>query len=1174
MKKGVKENSESVRADYVALLGSIVGQLNDSPDIADMKCLLAGNDEEASFFSNILHVQQHRRQRAMERLTKEVEAGTLQSSNICTIFLPLLEKFVFDANADEKAHIVKGHAIRAIGTLLEGIEWTRFKAIFLRYRRWMDPKLDFDKDAIKLLGFATDALSRAVHGTLSKPSSIVIENPSNLISRLAMSLPPNQILANELTANFIPGLTKFVHYKDESQISLRIPVAVTVIKLLKLLSEEQMAELLPPILLDISHILRSRVQESRDTVRRTLSTIAVILGPTCIGYILKELRTSLARGYQLHVLSFTMHSILVDVSPHLSPGDLDYCLTDLVAVVMDDIFGVVGQEKDNEDYVSQMKEVKRNKSFDSMELLAKSATIPHLTKLVRPLQTLLTGHLSAKLVLQIDKLLRRIGAGLSCNPATENRDILIFAYEVIQDLYRQNNVTASQAVTTDELSRMRFLVQRSTSEATVGTRSSLLYKIAQFALDIVRSTFQKHGSLLTPENVHGFLPVIGDALLHAQDEVKMSSLRLLSAVIKLPMPELDENGMLYIMEVVKIIKCSVNTNTEISQAALKLVAAILRERRNVEIRESDLSYLLRRITPDLEEPERQGVTFNFVKAVMARKLMLPELYELVDKIGIMMVTNHHRSARDIARGVYVHFLLEYPQSKNRWSKQLKFLVKNLEYEYPEGRISIMEGINTLLRKVGDAVAQEIVGVFFMPVVLLMSNDDNADCREMAGALLGQLFKAANAEQLKSILVPLRSWSDQIDKPALTKIGMQVFKVYFDSINKAAESEVPLILRYINQILQVQTSDDDNNEEWALIYHALQLFSTLVATYPSSTLSQNNSRLWSAILNLISHPHLWIQQSAATLVGEFFSGLSKQYTGSDYARVPLTSSHGLFVDGDSMTNILRSSLRVLWRNWTNEDLSAQTVRNLIFLGRCFDANKLIIDVRNSASAGDTDAIEEEQEDSEGDGSTESDSRNSSESAAIDKDSRLRIPIPGIHYLFNALSSILRHEPPKLSSSSLLPKNSTLQLLSVLIPHTSLSTLLSSAYPSSRANTPTILTTLLLPLHHLTDPSIPAPHSTTDSATDLAATHSAMTSSARELQGTIQQRVGDSEYIAALTQVSKLVRERRESRRTKRRIERVAEPEKALREKRRRNERKVQRKKEINVGREGRAGRRGW
>ena len=71
--------------------------------------------------------------------------------------------------------------------------------------------------------------------------------------------------------------------------------------------------------------------------------------------------------------------------------------------------------------------------------------------------------------------------------------------------------------------------------------------------------------------------------------------------------------------------------------------------------------------------------------------------------------------------------------------------------------------------------------------------------------------------------------------------------------------------------------------------------------------------------------------------------------------------------------------------------------------------------------------------------------------------------------------------------------------------------------------------------------------------------------------LQTKFGTSEFIAELTKVREGVRVRREGRRVKRRIEALAEPEKAERNKRRRGERKKGRRKE--KGQEERERRRG-
>jgi len=93
-----------------------------------------------------------------------------------------------------------------------------------------------------------------------------------------------------------------------------------------------------------------------------------------------------------------------------------------------------------------------------------------------------------------------------------------------------------------------------------------------------------------------------------------------------------------------------------------------------------------------------------------------------------------------------------------------------------------------------------------------------------------------------------------------------------------------------------------------------------------------------------------------------------------------------------------------------------------------------------------------------------------------------------------------------------------------------------------------------------------------AEDFQTTYSALVESAQELLNEIQTHVGDKDYVRVTTEVSRAVRERREGRRTKRRIEKVTEPERVAKYKKRKGERKVERKKERADEHRGR--RRGW
>ncbi|KAF9888064.1 U3 snoRNP protein [Aspergillus nanangensis] len=1143
LQAGIKQKSELIRAEFVTALGYFVKLNPNRPSVQDMHGLLVGDDEEASFFTNVLHIQQHRRLRALRRLAIEAAKGNLQASNISAIFIPLNEHFVFDEEASEAVHNLIAEAVATIGALAESLDWSQFRAIFRRYRGYMQSKPEMEKNVLRLLGRMADALTTAmgqINASKAESANEVEAVKTSELPKcnLARTIPSAAKVATELTTNFTPFLTDFIHHKDEAQMSLRLPASVTTIKLLKLLPETELAIRLPPVLLDVCKILKSRSQDSRDTARKTLNDISLLLGPVYFGYILKELRTTLTKGYQLHVLSFTLHSMLVVTTDEFKQGDLDYCVAEMSAVVMDDTFGTVGQEKDAEEYVSKMKEVKSNKSYDSMELLAKNTTVENLANLIRPLQTLLREKLNSNIVRKVDDLLRRVSVGLLRNPGAESRELLVFCYEVIKESYKEPTPSDAKAAVSRTEARFIVNLRGQKRGEKRGSTSSYVYKLTRFALDVLRSVLSKHDSLLTPGNMAGFLPTIGDSLVEAPEEVKVSALRLLSTIVKLPLAEIDNNSHVYLTEAVKLIKEAPSTNTEAAQASLKLIAAMLRERKGTKLRDGHLAYLLQRLTSDIEEPDRQGITFNFIRAVMSRKFVVPEMYELVDHIASMMVTNQTRSARDLARGVYIHFLIEYPQAKNRWTKQLAFLAKNLEYKHPEGRQSVMEAIHTLLSKTGNELAQDIVGAFFLPMVIAMANDDASECREMAGALLGQFYNRADREQMKTILVPLHSWLEQTDNMLLNSTGLQAMRIYFEADDTEKEKEARFVMEVLPTIMQ-PVLDDEETDNWQTLYFALQLFAKLSKAIPAVALSNDCAQIWTSVRESLFYHHAWNKTCAANLIGTWLADLAKTNAADGYASLPLAGSSGLALDRDGMLQLIRASLRCLRTPAVSEELAMQSVRNIIFLGRCCAQNGL-----EFTGVGSKDSeLDEDDIDEENDEDNDEQQPDSNKSA--------------LRYIFEQASSVLRRELINTRAVALVPKSASIGLLAALCRHLEAEQIHES------------LSAILIPLHHFTDPSIPPPRS---SDVAFRESYKTLVANCHEVLELIQKKLGTSEYVNEMARVQEIVKQRREGRRVKRRIEAVADPEKFEREKRRRNDRKRDKRKER--GMEHRGKRRGW
>ncbi|KAJ8609973.1 hypothetical protein MRB53_038813 [Persea americana] len=503
VQRGMTARSEFVRAEYLQLLGMMASTYQDWDELSDMQSLTFDNDDEASFFTNILHIQQHRRLRALRRLGEE---SKVHSKNIVRIFMPLLEQFVFDATPGDSGRALADQATKA----------------------------DLQKTVLRLLGALVDGLDASVHDTVAESSAIdgddvtgqLASRPEEINGR--MILPSNR--AKVVINDFLPPLLGFLHHKDESDVDRRVGVAVSATKLLRLLPEDDFVIRLAPMLTDVAHILRSRELEAREASRKTLSTILGLIGSSYLGFLLKELRGALSRGYQLHVLSYTVHHLLISAESSFENGDVDDCVPDLVAVALDDIFGVTGQEKEAEEYKTSMKEIKSSKSYDTFEILGRITSVTRLGQLILPIRALLQEKLDGSVVKKIDSILTRIRRGIDLNPASETQGILIFCHELVRQVYRQQALTAQDAGLQDW--KLKKYVQKPKSSAALkNATTSYIFKLTAFALGLVRKVVLRHEELRTATNMAGFLPMIGDGLVSGEQEVKIEAARLLSAVL-------------------------------------------------------------------------------------------------------------------------------------------------------------------------------------------------------------------------------------------------------------------------------------------------------------------------------------------------------------------------------------------------------------------------------------------------------------------------------------------------------------------------------------------------------------------------------------------------------------------------------------------------------------------
>ncbi|RYP03987.1 hypothetical protein DL764_004758 [Monosporascus ibericus] len=1175
IQSNVREPSETVRRETMRLLGFLVSEMPGSALVNDLVGLNPSPDmkeSEASFFFDILSPAATRQLRALQLLSKVNHQAELSSRNIAHVFIPLLEHFIFNREDGSDDRGVGAQAGTTIAELAISLEWPQYRAILRRYISYIESKPDHQKQLVRLLGKTVDALLLAAAERTSESMDIDEAEASSPLKkrRLASTMPTLDKFNEDVLNNILPPLLDYIHKKDETTVSSRVPVGIIIVKVLKLLSVESLNQKLPGVLTDICHILRSKAWESREMARDTLAKMSSLLGPSCLGFVLNELRGALTKGYQLHVLSYTMHTILVTVIPDLKPGDIDYCLENIVAIIMDDIFGVAGQEKDAEEYVSKMKEVKSSKSQDSMELIARTASVSHLVELVRPLQALLLEKLDLRMVRKIDELLSRIANGLLSNVAAESRDTLVLCYEIIQKVYDSEKSEAEPRL---DPRLKRYLVQKGAKKSgDRGTTNKYTYKLVRFAIDVLRSTFKKHDSLRNAFNITGFIPILGDAIVGGEEEVKIAAFKLLTVLVKVPF-KTDDASKLYKVaakEATKNISTSTSTTTDLAQTALKLISVILRDRRDVAIKDAAVDMLLGKLKDDLTEPLYRHVTFNFLRSVLDRRIETAAVYDTLDYVGTIMISNDDKSTRDLARGAFFQFLRDYPQKKNRWAKQLSFIVANLKYEREGGRLSVMEIIHLLLMKSADDFVQEITTNCFIPLVMVLANDDSEKCRLAAGEVIKEIFRKADKERTSKFLTLVRNWLEQVDNFSVLRLSVQAFALYFQAREPASKDRKDLEL-LINAATHILENYSTYSKDADLINIVLQTMPILAEKHPTIVLA--HEPLWQLIPAPLSHPDTGVKLSSVRLLTTYLADFYQKHKEAGVTQ-PITGSYGLVLDTSMISRLVAHAVGVLnlgvisrWKRSLqkknlevsllvniehqphmeeppslDETLATEASRVIVMLATFMDAGPLDIDSPDQSGGG------EESEEEEWGGIGEENKEDTEDNTTSSRVTLLT--------LFTWFSDILVEEmPPK--APALIPKVAVLNILGILLSTLPTQSLKQSLKPSLKA--------LLAPLAHLTDPSIPAPYSADE---QFRTRHEALRTGAAEAMDVLQRLIGTAAYTTTLLAVREQARRRREARSKKRKIEAVSQPERFGKWKRGRMEKKVKRRKQKGVEQRGR------
>ncbi|OAC99530.1 hypothetical protein MUCCIDRAFT_148767 [Mucor lusitanicus CBS 277.49] len=963
IKRGLRSRVELVRMEFVSLLCSCIKTFPELPIFDDMVPLLGDGDEEVNFFNNVYHMQIHRRARALLRLSEFAEEGKLKVATINNIFIPIISAF-FKESDRTVDHNLLHQCTLTLSSLAKVLPWNHYyrllqnylslikendekERLFVRVVIGILDAFHFDLQHIELSD-ETDAGKDVVEKDAEEEEE---EEETAEVTAEAEAKDKNEKIHDVLVAKVMPELNNLLNNnKSRKSVIVRVPLALGIAKLLCNLPEKSKRINLPGLLTSVCHIIRSRAQDVRDITRETLIKISAFLGSSYFNYIVKELRGALKKGYELHVLGYTVNALLLDMMPRLKVGDLDYCLRDLVDVLVSDIFGATGQEKDTDEMTGKIKEAKSRRSPASFELIAKITHFKNVGLLLVPLKDIMSHTESGRTLRKVEDLLRRIALGLVNNPEFESLALLDFAYNLIsenlEDFKAQPKakVKKTQKELNFEVQMKRVMVEP------VDYYRANAYRFVYFGLSLLSSAVKKTKFDLSNDEyvtrLRKLVNAVGNTLYATQSANVVLAARIMCHLIPMKIPNIQSAVAVSIERSFALIKSSGGSQTTTVQACLRLLTVCIRDNDKSSLTEAQLTYILNFVRPDMEELERQGTIFALVRAIISRKFMAPEMYELMDSVSHVMVTNQSREIREQARSVFFMFLMDYPQGKGRLKQQMSFIIKNLEYVYESGRESVMELLHHIISKFGDDILADYIDPIFFALVMRLINDESSKCREMAAALIKELL-ARSAERLPTIYKLLNKWLDQTGKPSLQRAACQVYGLAIDTFETQLRPQAAGLVQRLATILQAsreraealaQEAADDEEEQgegmdidmqWEVTYYAINTFAKITKTFPKIVYDQETESVWRGMQYMLLYPHAWIRSSSARLYGVYFSGIDAQTR-----MLKDTTTPCRYLSRDTLRVLATDFLEQLKSNHVTQDQADQIVKNLFFIGKCF------------------------------------------------------------------------------------------------------------------------------------------------------------------------------------------------------------------------------------------------
>ena len=368
-----------------------------------------------------------------------------------------------------------------------------------------------------------------------------------------------------------------------------------------------------------------------------------------------------------------------------------------------------------------------------------------------------------------------------------------------------------------------------------------------------------------------FVPILTTCTCRCRDtEVVLLSLRCLGWLLKTELPSLARCSKSLATKALDLL-VSAGTNQELLHASYKMLTILInfdgKSRVSGEqaaatmaknedamadgyalpLNAEQMQVLTCFLRDSAVHPDQHHAVIALIKAIMSRRYLSAEFYDLMETLLEQSVRSPMASLRDQNGLVFLNYLINYPLSAERVEQHLKQVVLNLSYEYAEGRLSAIRLTSSIVERLPVPFVEQHSQLFFLPLTMQLGNDDSKACREAVAKCIGQLLKKLSTEYLQALYDYTDRWSH--GDAVLRRTSLQLFGIFVEEradFIKRGEMANSLIGTIRRQL-------EENTDEWEVVYFALILIEKMTTAF--SRLVVRAAPLWEMVissLHMVTH----------------------------------------------------------------------------------------------------------------------------------------------------------------------------------------------------------------------------------------------------------------------------------------------------------------------------------